>query len=1078
MAELATAFVRVRPDLTGFKQEAAAGTRQAGHALGKVFALAFGTVAAEELARHVVTVAAQQDAMFAKIKQLTKSAGADWEVYGQTVQEAIIKKSEASGFAVDQLANAYGRLIQQTKDSRTALAYLTTASDVARARGTAVTQVATSLSRAYAGNAQALSRLGIIVPKYTAEQDAAKKKLQELTQAETYLAEVRRGVAPIKLDAQAQQYARLGEAQRVELKRTLDAQLQAAAASDKLVGAQKTLAEVGARFRGQGAIFGETAAGQADRFSISVHELEVSIGQHLIPLLGGAAEQGRKWATELEHSASVGHAAQAVAENLASGVRGAADAIASVYPAIKLTAEAISAVLSTVGAGPLLAVYGTYKGLVIVTGLYAKAEGRVVAARAAAAASAGAEAAATTAATVATEAQTVAVAENAAAQTALFYAEELQAAQQTILFTETVATTVAIEAQTVAVAEQGVAAEATTLRLGYMRAGLAAIGSGGVLLGIAAVVGGLYWLSTRTSDTERAVNKLRDAYANLNEAAKNVATVHRDVGSAGQAIVSSRIAREQAVAQLRAANAQLDTDYGASHPSAEKLRTDQLNIAAAADQWRRANQTLLDSEDAKRRASQASAKAIEEQKQRTDELITAQLTLAGQDNEKRVAGRTGVIISDGAAKSAATYAAQLRGLAEDTKKTTAAQRFNLQQLADYTEAIGKIPSEKTIRLTLNDTSFYNKLQKDLGVIRGAAAAFAEIFTGGPDTANAAARGAAALPPETKRKLTVDVADATISGVTQAGPSIATQVARAFRDAVLQAKQALVSIGDTLGGQIGQLLDAQLAASEAKLASSPIARDVKRLTEDAARLQARISARDQKQTVDTTLATLQKLQAAFGPGAHTAEQDAQLAAARNAYLDAQDQTQIAADTTQATHLQKRLDDTKAWLEKRNASEKSAAARRIADLNEELNRGLISERQYAARLPGILESQGVHFKSAGHLLGKAFADGFQENLAGAIAQARKIAELTPAERGRGSGGAPIIVDPRKVAQTTRQSLTEHASTQATARNTADTVAELKKLGAVIDKQGTRIHITIPPDVSQKDAAHIVKLAKALR
>lgn len=1076
MAELASAFVRVRPDLTGFKAEAAAGTRSAGAALGKVFALAFGTVAAEELARHVVTVAAQQDAMFAKIRQLTKSAGAEWEVYGKTVQEQIIAKSESSGFAVDQLASAYGRLIQQTKDSRQALALLTTASDVARARGTAVTQVATSLSRALGGNAQALSRLGIIVPKYTAAQDEAKKKLAELASAEQYLAMVRKGQTPIKLDAQAQEYARAGVTQRAELKRTLDAQLVAAAASDKLIGAQKTLAEVSARFRGQGTIFGETAAGQADRFSISIHELEVSIGEHLIPLLGGAAEQGRKWAQALGQSDSVGRAAQSVAEGIAGGVRGVASAVASAYPAIKLTAEAIKAVLSTVGAGPLLATYAAYKGLVIVTGLYAKAEARVAAARAAITATAGTEAAATTAATVAVEAQTVAVAENAAAQTALFYAEELQSAQQTILFTETVATTVAIEAETVAIAEQGTVAAATGAQLGVMRAGLAAIGPGGILLGLAAVAGGLYWLSTRAGDAERSLNHLRDAYGKLHEATKSAASIRGDVGSAGQAIVSARIAREQAAAQLRAANAQLDADYSSAHPSLEKLRTDELNAAAAADQWRRANQTWLDSEDAKRRATEASAKAIHEQKTRTDELVKAQLALVAQDDQKRVAGRSAIVTSDGAALSAAAYARQLRGLAEDTSKTTAAQRFGLRQLADYTTQLGKIPDAKTIRLLLNDRDFYNRITKDVGILKHVGSAFLDLFK--PHDALGAARGAAALPVEARRKLTVDVASATIAGVQQSGPSIASQVAKAFKDAVLQAKQGLVSIGDSLAGQIGTLLDAQLAASEAKLAASPIARDVKRLTEDAARLQARISARDQKQTVDTTLTTLQKLQAAFGPGAHTADQDAQIKAAQNAYLDAQDNAAAAADTNQATHLQKRLDDAKTWLEKRNAAEKTAAARRIADLNDELNRGLINERQYAARLPKILESQGVHFKDAGHLLGKAFADGFQENLAAVIAQARKIADLTPGERGPGTGGAPIIVDPRKVAQTTRQGLVDHASNQATARNTADTVAEIKKLGAVIDKHGSTYNFVIPPDVSQKDAAHIVKLVKKLR
>lgn len=1072
MAELATAFVRVRPDLTGFKAEAAAGTRSAGHALGKVFALAFGTVAAEELARHVVTVAAQQDAMFAKIRQLTKSAGADWEVYGKTVQEQIIAKSESSGFAVDQLASAYGRLIQQTKDSRQALTLLTTASDVARARGTAVTQVATSLSRALGGNAQALSRLGIIIPKYTAEQDAAKKKLAELASAEQYLAMVRRGVTPIKLDAQAQEYARAGETQRAELKRTLDAQLLAAAASDKLIGAQKTLAEVSARFKGQGTIFGETAAGQADRFSISIHELEVSIGEHLIPLLGSAAEQGRKWAQALGESDSVGRAAQSVAEGIAGGVRGAAEGIAAIYPAIKLSAEAIGAVLSTVGAGPLLAAYAAYKGLVIVTGAYALVQKKVAAGHAQIAALQAREAGTKVAATEATVASTAAATANAEAMAALAAATQA-AASSTLRFTAAQGTAIGVTAaETVAIEAESVAAAEGAVSIGFMDAALAGLGAGAAIGGLAVLAGLIYYQSTLVDEGTKKVHELARAYGDLKDAREQAGKTRETDKGASAAVTSARIAREQAAAQLRAANSQLEADYNAAHPSNDKLRTDQLNIAAAADQWRRANQTLLDSEKAKTQASKDSSKAIDDERVKTKELIDKQIELAyyvqhagmgakGEDGSKRIAA----------------YADSLRKLADDTQHTTAAQRFGLRTLASYVDAVHKIPDSKTIRLTLNDTTFYNKLQKDIGLLKGAGQALISAFMP-HDEANAASRGAAALPVEAKRKLTADVSSATIAGVQQSGPSIASQVAKAFKDAVLQAKQGIVSIGDTLAGQIGTLLDAQLAASEAKLASSPVARDVKRLTEDAARLQAQISARDQKATIDTTLTTLQKLRAAFGPGAHTADQDAQIAAAQNAYLDAQDNAAASADTAQAGHLQKRLDDAKTWLEKRNQTEKTAATRRIADLNDELNRGLISEKQYAARLPGILESQHVHFKAAGHLLGKAFADGFQENLAAAIAQARKIAELTPAERGRGTGGAPIIVDPRKVAQTTRAGLTEHAAASATAKNTSDTVAEIKKLGAVIDKHGNTYNFTIPPDVSEKDAAKITKLVKGLR
>lgn len=1072
-SELATAFVRVRPNLTGFKAEAEAGTKQAGAALGKVFALAFGTVAVEELARHVVTVAAQQDAMFAKIKQLTKSAGADWTVYGQTVQEQIIKKSESSGFAVDQLANAYGRLIQQTKNSKQALSLLTTASDVARARGTAVTQVATSLSRALGGNAQALSRLGIIVPKYTVQQDAAKKKLQELAEAETALAEIRKGDAPINLDAQAKAYETLGSTQRTELKATLTAQLAAAAASDKQIGAQKTLQEVSERFKGQGEIFGETAAGQADRFQISVHELEVTIGEHLIPLLGSAAIKGREWAEALGSSATVGHAAEAVAQNIASGVSEVAAAIAAAYPAIKLTAEAIGEVLGTVGAGPLLATYAAFKLAQTGAALYADGVKKLASYQALAVKAATQEAAANTAAAATTTAQTAATAAGAEAQVAKTVATASGTTATIANARVTLTSTAANEAQAVAITTTGTAAAAASIEVGLLDTALAAITSIGILPVIAAVAGGLYYLSTRESEASKLT-------ADLSKQMTDLAAAHRDAASAAQTLAAANAQlpkldsdRATAIDDIATAQSNYDQAAGSGHASRATLAADAKAIADAQARWRDTNKSVATTESAKAAAVKASADA--------ETAVTIALANSAGDLEKlrdstyqgaaqRLAGAGNPAAA--ATQDAENYANAIRKARDNAKDLTQSEKDRYTALAGYVEGIERAPTDKEINLYLNTDpamQAWNALKKTISDVV-------------ENVSKPGARGdqAKTVVLHSATAITKQIADATVDGIDQgvSQASIRQQVAQAFKDAVVQAKQSLVSIGSTLAGQVGQLLDAQLAASEAKLASSPAALAVKQLTADAAALQARISGRDAQAQTDTAQATLASLQKTFGPGAHTAAQDAQIVAAQNAVLDAQDSAAAAADTAEASRQQDALDRTKTNLETRESIAKAAAAQRIADLTDELNKGVISEKQFASKLPGILAAEGVKVKNAGKLLGVSFADGFNESFTGAISQARINAALSPAERGKGTGAAPIVVDPRKVAQTTRQGLESSGDQKAVASNTADTVTEIKKLGAIVEKHGKSITFVIPPDVSKKDRDHIAKLAGSLK
>lgn len=1028
--ELATAFVRIRPNLTGFKQEAEAGTATAGSALGKVFALAFGTVVAAELAKNSIQAAASQQAAIARVTQIAKSAGASLQYDGQGIQKTLVEMAEKSGFSVTDLAQAFGRLEQQTKSTSTTVGLLGTASDVARARGQGLAQVATAITRAYAGNAQGLGRLGIILPKYTAQVDALKATHDQAT------------AAGEKFTAQ----------QNLEYKSSL----AAATVSDKLVGSQEALAQVQQRFKGQDTIFGSTAAGEVARFHVAIEELEVDFGNKLLPLLSTAATAGREWADELGKSSTAAQFADSTLGTLVTVAKGVGATFEAVAPTIEVAAEAIKSIVGTVGVGPILAAVVAYKLL-----------GKVFIDDAAE-----------------ITANTAALAANTAAQAANTAATASDATAQVAAIPGWAAGTAAFEAQAVAVEADSAAMVAQRTETGLLSAALGAMGPQLLLLGGAAVVGGLIYLSSLTDSQTAKVNALRDAYKNLHSAQQSTVDAGRAVQAAGLEKSSSIVARQGATSQLDAARAQQKKDLADSHASTAQRAQDALAVAQAEDSWRQANARVLEAERSLTAEQGKATTAAQDRKKALDALVKSQMTLATSDQVAAVAGRSGIQISGGTIGLAATAAAY-RKIASDVKDTTAAQRLNLNMTADYISEVGKLPSKKTLTLDLNDTAFYDKLQKAKATLGEAAGALFDALDG-KDSRPGPSRGGNAtklVAPDAIASYTTTIAGATSAGISQGltQASIDTQVAASFKQGVIDAKTSLASLGDGLGSQIGQVLDASLAAAEAKIDASPAARQLKSLTAQIAGLQAQRDARDAAAAVDTTQATLAQLQQEFGPGAHTADQTAQLVAAQNAVLDAQDTAKQGQLQHQADLDTKSLAARKAALEKQNTLEKTYSAKRVADLDDELNKGLISETTYTTQIQALLRKEGVSFKSAGALLGKAFSDGFQQQLASALAQAKIIAGLTPAQLRTGNANAPKIVNPVAVAAKTRTSLDAQRDTalaSKTAANTANIVSEIKALGGIVKTSGKSITVSVPPNLSDKAQHNLAKLVKLLK
>jgi hypothetical protein len=179
----------------GFRSEAGVGTalkselgdaeRGAGAAtlgfrgLGRAVAYASGTFLAvgglAEGLKSSISTAAELSGNLAIVERQIKNVGAANAIYGKSIEDVIRASALQTGFSENDLVPAYGRLVSATKDSAKAYKDLGLAEDVARARHIGVAQAALALGKAEQGSVTSLQRLGIIMPAYAKNLDAAQK---------------------------------------------------------------------------------------------------------------------------------------------------------------------------------------------------------------------------------------------------------------------------------------------------------------------------------------------------------------------------------------------------------------------------------------------------------------------------------------------------------------------------------------------------------------------------------------------------------------------------------------------------------------------------------------------------------------------------------------------------------------------------------------------------------------------------------------------------------------------------------------------------------------------------------------
>jgi hypothetical protein len=148
--------------------------------LGKTFAGVFGATALLNYGKNAVKAFAADEAAAKALELQLKNTGNAFAA--PAVEMYIANLQKTTGVIDDQLRPAFQQLLTVTKSVVLSQAALDTALNVSAATGKSLTEVAAALSRGYAGNTTALTRLGVGLDKTTLKSGDMNKILEELNQ--------------------------------------------------------------------------------------------------------------------------------------------------------------------------------------------------------------------------------------------------------------------------------------------------------------------------------------------------------------------------------------------------------------------------------------------------------------------------------------------------------------------------------------------------------------------------------------------------------------------------------------------------------------------------------------------------------------------------------------------------------------------------------------------------------------------------------------------------------------------------------------------------------------------------------
>jgi len=166
--------------------------------LGKTFAGVFGARALFNYGKNAIKAFAADEAAAKALELQLKNTGNAFAA--PAVEYYIANLQKTTGVIDDQLRPAFQQLLTVTGSVTQSQAALDTALNVSAATGKSLTEVAAALSKAYAGNATALTRLGVGLDKTTLKSGDMNKILDELNKKFAGQAQARLSTYAGKLD--------------------------------------------------------------------------------------------------------------------------------------------------------------------------------------------------------------------------------------------------------------------------------------------------------------------------------------------------------------------------------------------------------------------------------------------------------------------------------------------------------------------------------------------------------------------------------------------------------------------------------------------------------------------------------------------------------------------------------------------------------------------------------------------------------------------------------------------------------------------------------------------------------------
>lgn len=362
-----------------------------------------------------------------------------------------------------------------------------------------------------------------------------------------------------------------------------------------------------------------------------------------------------------------------------------------------------------------------------------------------------------------------------------------------------------------------------------------------------------------------------------------------------------------------------------------------------------------------------------------------------RDSAKDLQGLVGAVrkIAD-SAETAGTFGKDkvaLFGQALDAlAKANPGLERQIEDLAGITKAAGEIPDDVTIAVTLNPTLDSTQLTAQLTafVDRSTALLRAQLSAGSANLLRGGLGAPPKLDPFPNEFPGERGGKAVATGAVKAAETFSTNfishidvggIADAITSALDEARSNIVTQSDSIASAVGDALDERL-----KRTTLPLAREIEALQASLDASSQASAAANAADAVTKAQQKLDELRSVYGSGALTQGQSTEISDAQRALEQAQQSVADAGKQARISSLQDQIDTAKTAEEQRKAS----VTQNLADLAAEFNTGKISQERYLAGVQKILKDQELSFKSAGQLLGTAFADGFSDALKNLRAQ----------------------------------------------------------------------------------------------